>query len=141
FDPNENLEYIDQGIQRFRYRIVAIESGLDVTRLAREGATICARLFAHLESAHESQAPALERTFEGMAVEPDNVIATVVKKSEDGDGWIVRVYESSGIATNAIVRSSLLGAQWEFAIGAYELRTFHVTREGVSKVDLTEIAQ
>lgn len=138
--PDEDLDFLDQGIQRFRYRIVPMTGGLDGAHLARLGATLCVPPTAHLESAHESAHVALARSYEAIAVEPATVLATVLKRAEDDDGWIVRLYEASGTACDAGIELPLLGASWKTPMGAHEVRTFHVRSWQVEEVDLVEEA-
>ena len=56
-----------------------------------------------------------------------DVVVTAVKGAEDGDGYVVRVYESSGRASSA--RIELLGRVVEAELGANEIKTFVETRE------------
>ncbi|MGY2990729.1 glycosyl hydrolase-related protein [Bradyrhizobium sp. USDA 4508] len=41
----------------------------------------------------------LRRSF--LTASPANVIVDTIKPAEDGDGWVVRLYESAGIRTAA----------------------------------------
>jgi alpha-mannosidase len=136
--PDEDLDFLDQGMQRFRYRIVPMPGGLDPALLTRTGALLCAPPVAHLESAHEALEPALPSTLEGARVTPSHVMLTVVKRSEEDDGWIVRVYEAAGTAATAVVELPLLGARWSVAIGPHEVRTYLVRSWQVDEVDLIE---
>ena len=60
--------------------------------------------------------------------------------AEEDDGWIVRLFESSGTPCTARVALPLADAEWELAIGAWEVRTFKVRSWQVEEVDLTEAA-
>lgn len=139
FDELEDLDHLDQGVQRFRYRIVPLFGGVDGAMLARLGAMLCSPPIAHLESAHAATKHALPRRYEGIRVEPESVLATVLKKAEDGDGWIVRLFESSGTACRADVDVPVIGARWSVEIGAFEVRTFRVSDGVVAEVDLVEL--
>lgn len=136
--PDEDLDFLDQGPQRFSYRIVAMPDGLDGARLTREGATLCTPPAPHLESSHDAGDVALASTYEGIRVEPSTVLATVLKRAEEDDGWIVRLHEASGRACDAHVELPLLGAVWTCAMNPHDVRTFHVRSWQVEEVDLVE---
>jgi alpha-mannosidase len=62
---------------------------------------------------------------------------TAVKAAEDGDGFVVRAYESAGRALRA--RFEVLGHTIEAEFGAHEIKTFVVTQSGdVRETDLLE---
>jgi alpha-mannosidase len=136
--PDEDLDFLDQGIQRFRYRIIPLAERLDGARLTREGSSLCAPPMPHLESSHTAADVDLARIFEGIRVEPSSVLTTVVKRAEEDDGWIVRLFEASGAACEARVELPLLGARWQVAMAPHDVRTFHVRSWQVEEVDLVE---
>lgn len=138
FNADENLDFVDQGVQRFRYRLVPMPNGLDTARLSREGAAICTPVIAHLESAHEAIATAVGRAFEGISVKPENVRATVIKRAEDSDGWIVRLHECAGKSCDAVVELPSMKTRFECAMGASEVRTFRIDSTAVAEVSLVE---
>ena len=67
-----------------------------------------------------------------------SVVMTVLKGGEDGGGYVVRAYESSGRPANA--RLQVLGRTIEAEFGANEIKTFVVPRDGgdVRETDLLE---
>lgn len=138
FDELEDLDYIDQGIQRFRYRIVTTSGGIDGAELSRSGAELVVPAIAHIESAHDAGAVPLARTFTGARVEPSNVIVTTLKQAADGGGWIVRVHEASGKATQARIEIPFLNVSWSLDIGAHELRTYRILDGEIAETDLVE---
>lgn len=142
FHPDEDLDFLDQGIHRFRYRIVPFESDVPRDRLAREAALVNAPLLRHIESVHPAPAGSeLPRSYSGITVTPASVIATVFKRAEQGDGWIVRLFESSGErAGEEEVRVELAGASWTTELYGFEVQTWKIGDDGESRqVDLVEI--
>ena len=76
------------------------------------------------------------------AVEHPGVIISVVKQAEDGEGLIVRAYETCGLpATNVEIRLPLLGLSWRSEFGPGQIRTWRVgpgAESAVQEVDLLE---
>jgi alpha-mannosidase len=137
FDRDEDLDFIDQGIQRFSYRIVA-SAVFDPPLLTRLGAALCAPPTPHLESAHDATEPELPRVYEGIRIEPANVLAPVVKRAEDGRAWIVRIFEAGGVAGDATIAIPMLDARWSVTMGPNEVRTFRIDDGLVAETTLTE---
>ena len=52
------------------------------------------------------------------------MVAQVLKQSEDGDGLILRLYESSGEAARARVNLPHLGRKFEAVFAPSEIKTF-----------------
>jgi alpha-mannosidase len=143
YHPDEDLDFLDQGVQRFGYTLVPIVREGDPTgrpyiaELHREAALLNAPLLTHFESGHKGRG--LERSYGGIKVTPDNVAATVVKQSEDGSGWVVRLYETVGKETEARVRMPVLECDWSGRLGAHEVKTLRVEMNKIAEVDLTEM--
>jgi alpha-mannosidase len=141
FHPDEDLDFLDQGVQRFRYRIIPFTGAIPRALLAREAALINAPALPHLESPHEHPpGAALPRHYSGIEVTPSSVIATVLKRAEENDGWIIRLFETSGSGTAASVALGLVGAAWHTDLGPHELQTWRIGDDrSVARVDLVEL--
>jgi alpha-mannosidase len=141
FHPDEDLDFLDQGVQRFRYRIIPFTGAIPRALLAREAALINAPALPHLESPHEHPpGAALPRHYSGIEVTPSSVIATVLKRAEENDGWIIRLFETSGSGTAASVALGLVGAAWHTDLGPHELQTWRIGDDrSVVRVDLVEL--
>jgi alpha-mannosidase len=102
----------------------------------REAALLNAPLIAQFESAHDGQG--LERNYSGREVSPDNVAATVLKQSEDGSGWVVRLYEVEGRETEVRLQLTSMGCEWKGKISPHQVTTLRVGRGEVREVDMAE---
>jgi alpha-mannosidase len=51
-------------------------------------------------------------------------MVTVLKQAEDGDGFVLRAYETSGAAAHALIRLPKLGRVVEADFGPNEIKTF-----------------
>jgi len=140
-NADEELLFIDQGVQRFNYSIVPLGGSRDEVSsvLHHRAQTLMSQPIAHIESAHPSGAGQLSGEYSGLSVTPATVLATVVKRGEDG-GWIVRLYNPTSQQQECRIRSEMLGVQWSGAVGAWRILTLQARGvEGVREVDLVEL--
>ncbi len=122
----------DQGIQRFRYGLVAHAGAAPVADLARAAAAFAFGPVALLESAHAGILPAIGSF---LAIEPPSVVVTAVKRAEDAaDDLVVRLLETAGAATTGRLRVGLGGREVPFTIDAYALRTLRIGRDPAGPV-------
>lgn len=142
FDPAEDLDFIDQGMQRFRYAIIPIAHDGWRATLAREAMLLNEPLIPHLESAHnaaaDAAAPTLERHYRGIEITPANVMATVVKRAEDGTGWIFRLFETGGIESEAAITFHPLGRSWHITLRPHQIATVRIDGDDVVYTTLFE---
>jgi alpha-mannosidase len=127
---------MDLGRQDFRVRLVPHAGDWREARVVRLAAELNQPAFALLEAAHAGPRP-MRWGFAGD--DGGDVVLTVLKAAEDGDGAIVvRAFESAGRATPA--RLEVLGRSWDADFGANEIKTFRLERTRVTEVDLLEWA-
>ncbi|MDZ7374339.1 MAG: hypothetical protein ONB23_10265, partial [candidate division KSB1 bacterium] len=72
-------------------------------------------------------------------VEPENVVAVVLKKAFDDDCLVLRCFETHGRPAQARVHFPHERAEGSFAIGPYELKTL-VIRERAGQLEFQEIS-
>jgi alpha-mannosidase len=140
--PDEELDYLDQGPQRFDYTLsiattLADTSNRDwLTTAARRAAIVNIPPIPLLESAHDGNN--LPRHYTGARATPSNVLVTIIKRSESDDGWIVRLFETTGESCEATLHLNIIDAEWSGAIRGFEVITLHFSESGVREVDLVE---
>ena len=88
----------DRGIQHFRYALYPHAGTWQQAMTERKGYELNYPLQATVVAAH---AGALPSSHSFVSVDDDNVILTAVKKSEDDNALILRVYDWSGKSSNA----------------------------------------
>ncbi|MBS1911663.1 MAG: alpha-mannosidase [Bacteroidetes bacterium] len=137
-NESEDMEYLDMGSQRFRFELHPVQGDCWQAGLSRRGAGIVLPPLAHFESAHDAGAPGTERRHQGIAVHPETVLATVLKRSEDGTGWIVRLYEASG--ANAAASVHLHGCTFTIRLAPHEVATVLVRDGEILRTDLAELS-
>jgi alpha-mannosidase len=143
-DPREleldgEFEYMDQGRQRFRLRLVPHAGDWRAAGVVRLAAELNQPPFALLESFHEGPLPREAAFVDDGA---GDVVVTVVKGAETGGGYVVRAYESAGRPTRAAIRLPLLDRTIEAEFAPSEIKTFLVPRdpgEPVRETNLLEL--
>ncbi len=93
-DPDPNA---DQGEHRFSYALYPHGGSWKQALTMRQGYDYDYHLEAMQVPAHGGDLPA---SYSFVKTEPDNVVVTAMKKTEDGNGLLVRFFEWSGKQTN-----------------------------------------
>lgn len=137
-EPGGDFEYMDQGRQHFRVRLVPHAGDWRSAAVVRLAAELNQPPFAMLESYHDGQlASQASYASDGGG----DVVVTVVKHAEDGDAFVVRGFESSGRSAHATIELPAFGRTIEADFGANEIKTFRVPRDSnqpVAETDLLE---
>ena len=87
----------DQGHQHFSYALYPHSGTWKQALTVRQGYDFNYHLTGMPVSAHSGRLPG---SFSFLKTEPDNVVVTAMKKTEDGDGLLVRFYEWAGKSGN-----------------------------------------
>ena len=135
-DPDGIYDHLDQGRQEFTLRLIPHGGDWHDADVVRRAAELNQPVTAMLESSHAGPLPARASfATDGQGT----VVATVVKRAEDGDALVVRAYESAGRASPA--RIEVLGRTIEADFGPHEIKTFRVPREGDGPVAETNLLE
>ena len=133
-EEGDDLEYQDQGRQRFLVRLVPHAGDWRAAGIVRRAAELNQPPFALIETYHDG--PLRQHASYGSDGGGD-VVLTVVKAAEDGGAWCVRAYESAGRPATA--RIEVFGRTIEAEFGPNEIKTFVFARDGgVRETDLLE---
>jgi alpha-mannosidase len=137
-----DFEAMDQGVQRFMYRLLPHDGDWRTAGTVRAAAELDQPPVALLESCHEGEFPG-RRSF-ATASAARNVVVTVLKEAEDDtSGLIVRGYETAGEAATATIDLSFLGREVTAEFQPHEIKTLLVPRDPrlpVVQTDLLERA-
>lgn len=140
-EEDEAYRYTDQGVQTFTYRLAPHTGGWQSGKGPRLGQELNTPLMAAFEGNHPGKLP---NEWSLMSIDVPNVLLSAVKRAEDDDGTVVRVYEAYGQSCRA--RFTLAGrCSWECELGPFEVKSFHVSDnasgnngDGVREIDLIE---
>jgi alpha-mannosidase len=142
-DPREledggEFEYMDQGRQRFRVRLVPHAGDWRDAGIVRLAAELNQPPFAMLESYHDGSLGS-----QGWCASDGggDVVVTVLKRAEEGDAFVVRAYETSGRPAHATIQLPVLSRTIDADFGPNEIKTFRIprdTEQPVAETDLLE---
>jgi alpha-mannosidase len=115
---------MDHGIQRFRYTLLPHTGSWENAGTPRSAAELNQPPVALFATFHPEGRLPQAASF--LSVDPSNVMVTVLKDAEDGDGLILRAYETCGAAAQACIKLPALGRTIEADFGPAEIKTFHI---------------
>ena len=113
-------EYTSQGRTDFNYAIMPLSKGWDT--VIKMGLVLNKGLTNILDTWHEGTLP--NDSLGGLNISAPNVIVSAVKRSEDGTGTILRVYETNGITTDFTATGHALPCALNAQIASYSVQTW-----------------
>ena len=121
----------DMGMQEFRYAIVPFAGCWKKVNLARRGEVFNRALPWIIETYHEGKLPT---SYEGLKVLNENVSIGALKRAEDGNGYIMRLNETAGIATKAVIEAPMFGRTIEAELTACDIKTLLIPDDAAAPV-------
>jgi len=137
--PGGLYAYIDQGIQRFNYTLLPHTGSWETAGTVRRAAELNQFPITLYATCHSEGALPQSDSF--IAVEPENVMVSVLKQAEDGDDLVLRAYETNGTAARATILLPKWGREIKIDFGPYEIKTFRVPRDPVKQVKETNLLE
>ncbi|MBA2384029.1 MAG: alpha-mannosidase [Actinobacteria bacterium] len=138
-EPDGDFEYMDQGRQQFRVRLVPHAGDWRAAGVVRLAIELNQPAYALLEAGHSGPLPQ-RASFANDG--GGDVVLTVVKGAEDADGsLVVRAYESAGRPARASLALPLLDRTIEADFGPHEIKTFRVPRDPAAPVAETNLLE
>ncbi len=112
--------FTDQGRREFSYTLMpAGESWAPVIRAARQLNKPVTNI---IETWHEGKLS--NKPYTGLHIDAENVVLSAIKRSEDGTGLVLRLYETDGKETPVTVSGELLPAPLTATFSPWSVRTF-----------------
>ncbi|HEX8550775.1 MAG TPA: glycoside hydrolase family 38 C-terminal domain-containing protein [Abditibacteriaceae bacterium] len=133
YEDISNVAFTDQGWQEHHFwLVVGGDSWQDMAldRLSQEWQTPASLL---LDSAHPGVLP---REKSMVSLEPVNVSLLALKPAEAGDGFILRVQEASGQATQAAAQIG--DSTLHFELKPWQIKSFHFAQENLAAARETD---
>ena len=138
-EPDGNYSFIDQGIQRFRYTLLPHAGSWETAGTARRAAELNQPPLALFATFHPDGTLPPSDSF--IAVEPQNVMVTVIKQAEDGNGFVLRAFETSGAAAHASIQLPGLERVIEADFGPNEIKTFLIPNNLTKAIQETNLLE
>lgn len=120
---DEDGEWLDQGEQAFRYAIVPYTGDWRSAGFSRRAALLNQPLPSVVESYHDGPLPA---EHQGLALSGETVELDAVKEAEDGDGYILRLRETTGRPVKTSLDVGLTGSREILSLRPFELVTLRL---------------
>lgn len=117
---DEECVFTDQGIHRFSYAFRTVQPG-DWGSLIRPARQLNTPVTVIMENNHSGR---LADAFRGLHCSADNVQISALKRSEDGNGTVIRLYETDGKQTACTVDGALLPQPLRTNMTPYSVNTY-----------------
>jgi len=137
-EPDGDYSFIDQGIQHFTYVLLPHIGDWRDGQAVRRSAELNQPAIGMIETYHEGPLP---QSASHLAVDPDNIVVSALKRAEDDDDVIVRCYETAGIVGDAIIHLPACNRVIETAFAPYEIKTFRVPRDEARPIAETDLIE
>jgi alpha-mannosidase len=119
----EELRHQDQGVHGFRVTLVPHRGDWRAAGVTRAAAELHELPIALPESTHAGDLPG---SMSFASVAPDHVELRVLKRWEDGEDLVVRLFETAGVGGDAVLELPLLGRVDRITLSPHELVTLVV---------------
>jgi len=132
-EPDKRYRYMDQGLSTFKFALLPHQGSWQEAGTVREALLFNMPPIAVETFIHPGDWPG-QQSF-GEVSEP-NVDLCAMKEAEDDDSLIVRLYETIGKKTDAVL--TLAGVDYPIRMDAFELKTLKIKNGRAVEVDLIE---
>lgn len=136
---DETVEYMDIGKQVFRYALHPYTGGWQNARLNRRAALLNRPLPRVVETYHEGP---LSGEYCGIRLDNPAVDVSVVKRAEDGRGYVIRLSETSGQHQQATLEAVFADRSMDVTLSPFQLKTLYLpddVSQPVREILLTEL--
>ena len=135
---NDNNAWQDQGRQERRFWLFGARGSYQQLALDRMAEELQTPAEFVMDSTHHGTEP-WEHSY--LEIMPANVWVMAVKQAEHGqDATIIRIQERAGSATQAALKSAVLGLDHTVALGPWELKTLQVRHVPGSRPEVREVS-
>ncbi|AEF82459.1 alpha-mannosidase [Leadbettera azotonutricia] len=136
--PDIQHRYVDQGEQEFLVQLRPYATQAVQENIASHALELNQPPVYVIESIHSGELP-LEHSFCSIK-EGSSAIISTIKRSEDGNAWIVRAVETGGKKNEASVDFTWLGLRCNLSFSPYEIKTLKIADKdnSISETNLLE---
>ncbi len=112
--------HADIGKQEFRYALVPHAGCWKKANLSHRGELFNRKLPYVVETYHEGDLPAI---YQGLSISSRNISVGALKRAEENNGYILRVHETIGAATKAIIDAPMFNRYMNLNFSPMEIKT------------------
>lgn len=118
---DEECTFTDQGIHNFSYMILPMEK-TEWSDVIREAKHLNNPVTVIMENNHNGILPT---QYSGYTCSTENIILSAIKPAEDGEGIVLRAYETNGREVDVTFTGSMLPAILKAHFGAFGVNTYY----------------
>ncbi len=119
---DEESDFTDQGLREFSYVLTPFDgSNADIIKKAR---VLNAPLTNVIENWHSGKIK--DKIYGGLQIDKDNIILSAIKRAEDGNGLVIRLYETEGEDTDFTLNGDLIRVPLNAKIGKFAFKTYYL---------------
>jgi len=136
-DSGEDYQYVDQGEQTFTYILIPHKGTWQKALPAKWAENLNNPPVVLVEHCHKG---GLSKEQSFIKVDKENVMVTVLKKAEDTEDMVLRLYETRGESTETDI--ALFERRWKVRLNPCEIKTFLIPRDkkaSIKEVNLLEL--
>jgi alpha-mannosidase len=134
YDASEPWPIMDQGWHTVRVQLVPHAGDWESAGVVRKAWELNEPAFTHVESAHAGALPAQLSLF---GADAENVVLSVLKKSEDDAAVVVRGYETAGKEAKASIHVHGIDRPVEVTFAPHEIKTVRIDAKTGRAVDVS----
>ncbi|ETI67526.1 alpha-mannosidase [Neobacillus vireti] len=137
-DMEEDYPVIDQGIQTFTYQLLPHENSWEDAETVKHALELNQKPQLIVETYHQGSLPQ-EDSF--ISIDQSNIILSALKKAENHDDLIIRLYETNNAETVAKVELKNWGRTLELCFGPMEIKTLYIPKKLVEPIYETNLIE
>ncbi len=124
--------HTDQGEHEFSY--VLMPCGKDFAPVIKEAKLLNKPVTTIMDTWHGGELSA--NTFKGIEISQENIMLSAIKRSEDGRGTVIRLYETDGKNTKVSVSGIVMPATLNADFTPYSVKTFYLADDSTEWIEV-----
>lgn len=136
-ERDELCELMDQGIHEFSYALIPHKGDFKQAGIVKRAYELNCKPQHIVETFHKGKMPC---RFTGITITAENIIASALKCSEDGQGYILRCYETDGVEASTDI-SLFQNRKWTAHFSPFEIKTFYIPQEFTEPIRETNLIE
>lgn len=122
-EPGQEYTFVEHGVQNFTYMLIPHEGTWKEGGVVRRAQELNQKPIAVIETFHKGNQP-LKQSY--LQVDAEEIIVSAMKEAEDGDGIVIRAYETQKHSVDAVIRVPFMNRTIEASFSPCEIKTFKV---------------